>query len=80
MITITIDTNNAAFDGNPSIEVARLLRKLAGMVEDSYDFSGSIPRLFLRDVNGNTCGNLTQDCYDIAPRKKVVVYGQVLSI
>lgn len=52
--TITIDMDNAAFDGRKGRELARILRQLAGTVgstklRDSDDFK-------LRDINGNTVG------------------------
>jgi len=43
--------DGAAFDGQPGVEVARILRKLADAVEQG----GKHSRV-LRDANGNTCG------------------------
>ncbi len=52
-ITITIDTDNAAFmDGNEGPEVARILHRLATVCEDGVGWF----RLALRDSNGNTVG------------------------
>jgi hypothetical protein len=62
--TITIECNNAAFDGDAcGEEVARILRELAsdldgGDVEDDATF-------FLFDLNGNRCGDAemtVEDC------------------
>ena len=58
MLTITIDTGNAAFhddDGNdaPGSEVARILRKLAGRIESDH-----LCDLPIYDANGNRCGAL----------------------
>ena len=53
MITITIKPDNEAFQGNRSIEIARILRELA-------DRLLSFERLpeNLRGVNGNHVGNV----------------------
>jgi hypothetical protein len=52
MITIKIETGNAAFDeGNRRAEVARILRALAAQVE--IDHMGPP-----RDINGNTVGTV----------------------
>lgn len=54
-ITITIDTENAAFDDEPATEIARLLRYIAGNLENfGIPQSGS-----LYDINGNICGAVT---------------------
>ncbi len=52
-ITITINTDNAAFGEYPGEEVARILRKAAQRVEDNgpSDFP-------LMDYNGNRVGGL----------------------
>ena len=53
MITITIKTDNAAFqDGMHSAEVAGILRRLADQVDRRMD-------LFVRDTNGNKVGAVT---------------------
>lgn len=57
-ITITIETDNAAFERAPMFEVARILDSAAARLKregppdegDSYK---------LRDVNGNTVGRVT---------------------
>lgn len=50
--TLTIDTDSAAFDDNRAHEIARILREIAGKVEESADgFSDKV-----RDFNGNICG------------------------
>lgn len=56
MITITIETDNAAFDESPEVEVARILRKLADRVTTSgLDGDVILP---LKDLNGNSVGEL----------------------
>lgn len=54
-ITITIDTDNAAFEGAEVEEVARILSELAWEIEDN----AHIDDCSLRDINGNTVGHLT---------------------
>ena len=49
-IRLLIDTRNAAFEGNPNEEVARILRVLSYRIGD-----GVFPEK-LRDINGNTVG------------------------
>lgn len=51
-ITITITTNNAAFEADPCTEIARILN---GWIED-MQIHGVQDRKALRDVNGNTVG------------------------
>jgi len=54
---ITIHMDNAAFE-NPGLELAQILRDLANKVENS-DFADEYDRnLSLRDMNGNTVGQL----------------------
>jgi hypothetical protein len=56
MITITIRTDNAAFEGGASAagaEVARILRKLAN---DMERYALKYDRWVLHDANGNTIG------------------------
>lgn len=48
--TLTIDTDNAAFDPDPAPEVARILRQTADRVEAGVT-SGAA-----RDINGNRVG------------------------
>jgi hypothetical protein len=48
---VTIDCDNAAFEDDPSCEVARLLRLVARCVEKDGSQEGR-----LADSNGNTCG------------------------
>ena len=52
--TVTIDTSNAAFD-HPDLEVARILRALAGKV----DAQGISDVTTLFDSNGNKIGQAT---------------------
>ena len=56
MITITIKTDNAAFqDGNRAAEVARILRTLATKV---VDVRGGCAPAHVYDVNGNNVGDV----------------------
>jgi hypothetical protein len=61
--TLSIDTDNAAFDGDPSPEVARLLRVVADTLD--YNDSGAGPLLSdggkLYDINGNAVGRWELD-------------------
>jgi hypothetical protein len=56
--TVEIDTANAAFDEDPGLELARILRNLAGRMEETPDLlSDDAPWPYaVRDVNGNTVG------------------------
>jgi len=57
MITITIATDNAAFESpGGGHEVARILRLLAMTyaLHDAYDFNNEMQ---IRDVNGNLVGS-----------------------
>jgi hypothetical protein len=47
-------TTNAAFEGEPLTEVARILRDLADRVERT---TGGYPFGTVRDINGNTVGH-----------------------
>lgn len=56
-ITITINTDNAAFEGESwGLEVARILRDLAAYLPDSEAEVGPGAGT-LRDHNGNTVGS-----------------------
>lgn len=50
--TLTIETDNAAFDDAPASEIARILRQLANDMEQD----GAPPSRFLFDANGNRVG------------------------
>lgn len=54
---IVIQMDNAAFEDDPSVELARILQELAvrvtGASLDKY-----FPLLSLRDINGNCVGEL----------------------
>ena len=53
IITITIETGNAAFAEYPAAEVSRILLDLAGRLARDETIDATIP---LRDFNGNTVG------------------------
>lgn len=54
MITITIKTDNAAFqDGQRAAEVRRILYALADQLDAGHALTG------VRDSNGNRCGAIT---------------------
>src|SRR5437660_1638474 len=52
--TLTINTNNAAFDNSANIEVARILHELAGRLEAAVDTEASY--FVVVDGNGNKVG------------------------
>lgn len=52
MITINIENSGSAFDDEPQIEVARILRELARNIEQGVE------RTTLYDLNGNRCGTV----------------------
>ena len=51
-IIITINTDNAAFEDDEEVEVARILRNLANRIE----MAGCRAQGPLRDINGNIVG------------------------
>ena len=51
MFTLTINTDNAAFEYGEGAEVARILRETAALILATRAASGK-----LRDANGNTVG------------------------
>jgi len=51
-ITITINTDNAAFEGAEVEEVSRILSELGWKIEDN----AYIDNCSLKDINGNTVG------------------------
>lgn len=56
MLTIEIETGNAAFEDAPSCEVARILRELAARIEREMPVPKhalDVGAWALRDVNGN---------------------------
>ena len=62
-ITITIRTDNAAFEDNPETEVGRILRNYAATIQTR----GLVDGYGLRDGNGNTVGHVeivAGDCED----------------
>jgi hypothetical protein len=58
MLTLKIDTDNAAFRDSPD-ELARLLSELAGLFRNGLPEGQCYGRL--RDVYGNTCGRWSYD-------------------
>ncbi len=58
-LKIEIDCDNAAFDDEPATELSRILRVLAGRIEEGYlpEFNG----WQILDVNGNTVGHWSAD-------------------
>lgn len=52
MFIVEMKTDNAAFDPDPSAEIARILRNLADMV----DAGAAGPTVPLTDINGNKVG------------------------
>ena len=57
-VQIIIKTDNAAFEDDPTAEVARILRELAKRIDSHPHFSPGI-QLRLRDFNGNEVGYCT---------------------
>lgn len=56
-ITITINTDNSAFEYDPQSEVGRILRKTAKQIEDNGLLSSDdMPCI---DFNGNKVGKIT---------------------
>ena len=53
MFKLHIETGNAAFEGQPTAEIARILRSLASKLETEVDGSGAG---VLHDHNGNRVG------------------------
>jgi len=49
-LSLSIDTENAAFDGNGSNEISRILTKLAEDIANGVEYPS------IRDINGNTVG------------------------
>lgn len=58
MITITIETDNAAFEDDPGAEVARILREMAAHCAE--DGIGGAEGNY-RDANGNTCAKFSEE-------------------
>ena len=55
VLTLTLETGNAAFEDTPATEIARILRAQADLIESGMatDFTP------LRDINGNRVGVCT---------------------
>jgi len=57
LLKITINTDSSAFDGQPELEIERILKDIAqGIGSGRIDEAQPI-----RDINGNTIGQLTLD-------------------
>ncbi len=59
-ITIKINTKSIAFktDGDPALEIARILEKEVGYLRDFIEVSPGL-KLPIRDTNGNVCGSFS---------------------
>lgn len=57
-IKITIDCGNAAFDPEPSYEVARILSKIARLIREDECPLTVWDNESLNDINGNTVGRI----------------------
>lgn len=57
-LSITLDTDNAAFGAYPAQEVERILARVTEQVRDEQGTSGTVSRP-IRDTNGNTVGEWT---------------------
>jgi hypothetical protein len=55
-LQMTIAMDNEAFMGAPGYELARILRELAGKLENEISSDPFDTHIRLRDVNGNTVG------------------------
>lgn len=58
MITINIENSGSAFDDEPQVEIARILRELARSIEQGVE------RTKLYDINGNKCGTVAMKLED----------------
>lgn len=58
-ITITINTENAAFEDSPGREVARILSEQAHRFYSLADMAHLEDGATLFDINGNLCGSVT---------------------
>lgn len=56
-VTIAIKTVHAAFDDEPGVEIARILRSLA----DRFALDGVADGTKFYDANGNCCGRVAID-------------------
>ena len=53
-ITITIETDNTAFDPDPNYELARILREIAEKLNNCINPED----INIMDINGNCVGNI----------------------
>jgi hypothetical protein len=56
MFEVKIDTDNAAFDPNPDLEVARILERVASELRGTIADQACGFSMRLLDVNGNAVG------------------------
>lgn len=52
---VKLNCDNAAFEENPGVELARILRELAAKVEQ-FTFEHQTTTFPVRDINGNKVG------------------------
>ncbi len=57
-VTIRINTENDAFVGYESSEVARILREIADSLDSATMTIGTLDEKFLFDINGNKVGSI----------------------
>jgi len=55
VLTLTLETGNAAFEDTPATEIARILRAQADLIEAGM----ATDETPLRDINGNRAGVCT---------------------
>lgn len=58
MFTITIKTDNAAFEGGVGEEIARILKRVAKGLEEESAFLCFSETMPLYDTNGNQVGHI----------------------
>lgn len=56
---LSIDCDNAAFDGDPGDEITRILRDLTRRIDDKMGMLNIDDTFALRDINGNIVGVAT---------------------
>ena len=68
MLTITLTTDNAAFDPSPHAEVARILLRLAQEIAE--DAGTHANPYSLRDYNGNLVGTAELEWLPVEPESE----------